>query len=456
MIEIIEKKNIDNKVEVKNKNLERRNSDYSEISIIPQNKNAYYDKDSDICSVNSNLINDSKFDIKSEKSHSNPPKHKKDNKSQNLFIDAEDKENNEKNKNKTYHNDNVSNKIKDNLAYNNPSSTSKALKSNKKSSKDDDDDEENKNLNYQYGAVGEFFQKKFNFMNKAKITKELFEKTDELLSLEEFKDKYNTFPYIYLADLKKHHLIYFTFIACNDNNNIFLKLSYFSLTINFYFGLNTMLIFDSNMSDAYYDKEKAKPVYIFMNLILPFIICGLISFVIKILIMPSYCINKIIRKIQDNENLQKLVNNKENIVPQLVEVENNNKKKGNRGRSIKNVPKSNKINQPQNIYSKEYLNEKDKLDKELSSIYQYYIKKVMIYFIASFIILTLNWYMMTSFCAIFKNTGTKLIVNSSISLLASFILPFILGLIPSVLGLLAIKTKSEVIYRIYKFINIII
>ena len=208
------------------------------------------------------------------------------------------------------------------------------------------------------------------------------------------------------------------------------------------------------MSDAYYDKEKAKPAYILMNLLLPFIICGLISFVIKILIMPSYCINKIVRKIQDDEDLKKYIN-KAKIDAQLIEVENKRQKKGKR--SIKNVKaNSKKVNQQDNTVSKEYLNEKDKLESELGSIYNYYIKKVMIYFIAGFIILTLNWYMMTSFCAIFKNTGTKLIVNSFISLLASFILPFILGLIPSALGFLAIKTKSEIIYRIYQFINIIL
>ena len=248
VIEIIENKKIDNKEEVKNKKLERRKSDYSEISIIPQNKNAYYDKDSDICSVNSNLIDsNSKFDLKSEKNYPNPPR-RNENKSQNLHMEPNDNKNNEENKSnnknfhQTFHNDNVSNKIKDKLTYNNISSDSKALKSDNKKSINDNKD--NKNRGYQYGVVGEFFQKRFNFMNKAKITKELFEKTDELLTLEEFDEKYSTFPYIYLADLKKHHLIYFTFIACNDNNNLFLKLSYFALTINFYCGLNTMLIFN--------------------------------------------------------------------------------------------------------------------------------------------------------------------------------------------------------------------
>ena len=61
-----------------------------------------------------------------------------------------------------------------------------------------------------------------------------------------------------------------------------------------------MLIFDSNMSDAYYDKEKSKPAYIALNLLLPFIICGLVAFIAKIFVMPWYTIYKMVRIIQSN------------------------------------------------------------------------------------------------------------------------------------------------------------
>ena len=88
--------------------------------------------------------------------------------------------------------------------------------------------------------------------------------------------------------------------------------------------------------------------------------------------------------------------------------------------------------------------------------YHFYLKAVLIYFIASFILLTLNWYFMTSYCAIFRNSGLKLIVNSVISVLSSFILPFILGLVPATFGILAIKMRKELFYKIYKKINILL
>ena len=67
-----------------------------------------------------------------------------------------------------------------------------------------------------------------------------------------------------------------------------------------------------------------------------------------------------------------------------------------------------------------------------------------------------NWYMMTSFCSIYRNTGIKLLVNSFVSLFASFIIPLILGVIPTVLGFLAYKTENNVIKKIYEIINFII
>ena len=150
----------------------------------------------------------------------------------------------------------------------------------------------------------------------------------KIITFEEFRNDYNSFPLIYLDDLKKHHLLYFVFCACHDNNNLFLKLSYFSVSINLYFGLNTMLIFDSNMSDAYYDKDKAKPGYILMNLFLPFIICGLIAFIVKVLVMPSYTVEKMIIKIQNNNNLRQFYNGeKKNIEPELIKVEKKEGKK---------------------------------------------------------------------------------------------------------------------------------
>jgi hypothetical protein len=210
-----------------------------------------------------------------------------------------------------------------------------------------------------------------------------------------------------------------------------------------------MLIIDSNMSEAYYDKEKAKAGYIIMNLVLPFLICGLISFAIKLLVMPSYSIDRIIRKIQNNKILREIVLKGEIKLPKIIKVQPKNKdKKDSNGDNNKLEIDNNEV--------PTFESEKSKLEEEFTNYYKFYMKAVMIYFIASFILLALNWYFMTSYCAIFRNSGHKLIVNSVISVLASFIHPFILGLIPAGIGILAIKMKKELFYKIYKKINILL
>ena len=201
------------------------------------------------------------------------------------------------------------------------------------------------------------------------------------------------------------------------------------------------------MSDAYYDKSKSKAGYILMNLLLPFVICGLISFIIKIFIMPQYYISKMIRKIQNN----KIINNSIDVKmePPKEEEKINGKKK----HSIKNKPKNINLGK---IHTEEYIKEIKNLENEFTLIYCSYLKRVTIYYVCAIIILILNWYMMTSFCAIFLNTGVKLISNSFISLLSSFILPFIFALIPTLLGFLSKKKNNNCIYKVYKTINILL
>ena len=398
----------------------RQDSEISDLSKIMKRRNDpdLYAKDKfETESNNSNLNNIE--DLISQGSHiSNPPKN----------GNSSNDNDNEKQEEKDIQLQINKNKISEIIRPEGPNSKSGL---NERKDYDEDQKKDNKKKNY--------FNKIFERMNQVDISK-IMNFSDDILTLEEFGNKYQTFPSIYIADLKKHHLIYFTFVACDDNNNLFLKLSYFSLSINLYFFLNTCLIFNSNMSDAYYGKSK--PEYILMNLLLPFVICGLISFFIKRKIMPQYVLNEITKKIQNNEILRNY------FLSKFKKEETEKKEKPKRRKhGIKNQPHG-IINYPEEV--KKALEE---LDSQLKSIYSFYWKKVLIYYIAVSIFLAFNWYMMTSFCAIFRNTGVKLILNSFISLFASFILPCILALLPTLLGFLAIKSKKELIYKIYNIIN---
>ena len=67
----------------------------------------------------------------------------------------------------------------------------------------------------------------------------------------------------------------------NIINNIFLKLSLFAISIVLYFSLNTLFMTSSKMSNAYFDYENSGPIYVIINLFLPFIICTIIILLLK-------------------------------------------------------------------------------------------------------------------------------------------------------------------------------
>ena len=281
--------------------------------------------------------------------------------------------------------------------------------------------------------------------------KKILNMNDELITLEEFSKTHHSFLSIYLADLKKHHILYFSFCHSKDDiNNIYLKLSLFSISIVLYFSLNTIFMTSSKMSNAYFDTKSSSPVYVLINLFLPFIFCGIIILILKHLIMPNYYVAKIIRTIQGEQAIKEIVGLKE--VEEIAK--NKDIPKETRKRTIINA--KNKVDNLNVKVLNDYEIEKEKLEKKLIPLYPKYKKIVIIYFLVGLIFLGINWYMMTSFCAIFKNSGVKLIVNSIISLITSFIYPCLLGIIPTLIGLLAKKLNNKIIYKVYRFINKVI
>ena len=282
--------------------------------------------------------------------------------------------------------------------------------------------------------------------------KKILNTNDELISLDEFCKKHKNFISIYLADLKKHHILYFSFSNWKtDINNIYLKISLFSISIVLYFSLNTIFMTSSKMANVYFDPKNSNGTCALINLFLPFIICGIIILILKYFILPINYIIKVVRTIQSEKTLKDQLG-----VSQLEEIANNeniptNKKK----RSIKNA--KNKIKESLDVrVIGEYEVEKNKLQNKLSPLSPKYKKIIIFYFLIGFIFLGINWYMITSFCAVFRNSGVKLIVNSIVSLIASFALPCLLGFIPTLVGFLAKKLNNRIIFKVYKFINKVI
>ena len=427
----ISKENNKEKKDDKIIDIKKKKTDSSYISKFSQVKKAkeegFYDNDSNIFKDNdSSQISKDIYDLISEDSNhkANPPKSKKD------LSDNEQKENEII--------ESIPKKISVISVQNSKMNMKSSNEQIKKPNEDLDEIKEEKEENKE--------SKKANVNN-------ILNTNEEIMPFSEFVDNHKNFTSIYLADLKKHHIIYFSFCySKNDINNIYLKLSLFSISIILYFSLNTIFMINSKMANVYFDFGSSSPIYVLINLILPYIICGIIILLLKRYILYNHYVTKIIKTIQENKELRRIVGI-DKVQEQIIKY--------------KDIPKKNKKHIIKNVRNKgvetldvkiqnEYQNQKDIIQSKLLPLYPKYKKIVAIYFLVGFIFLAINWYMMTSFCAIYKNTGVKLIVNSFVSLLASFIFPCILGLIPSLVGFLSKKLNNRILYKIYKTINKVI
>ena len=84
--------------------------------------------------------------------------------------------------------------------------------------------------------------------------------------------------------------------------------------------------------------------------------------------------------------------------------------------------------------------------------------KFTIFFILNFILLTLFWYYLTSFNAIYENTQIYLLENTFISFGISLVYPFIINIFPMIIRMSSIHSKNndqEYLYKISQILQII-
>ena len=82
--------------------------------------------------------------------------------------------------------------------------------------------------------------------------------------------------------------------------------------------------------------------------------------------------------------------------------------------------------------------------------------KYAIFFVLNIILLSLFWYYLTCFNAIYQNTKIYLIKNTLISFAILMIYPFIINIIPAILRKLSLKNSNkECLYNTSKVIQIL-
>ena len=90
-----------------------------------------------------------------------------------------------------------------------------------------------------------------------------------------------------------------------------------------------------------------------------------------------------------------------------------------------------------------------------SNVKRNLVIKYVIFFILGILFLWFFWMLLSSFGAVFQNTQITVFENAMISFGVSFIYPFFINLIPCILRIQSLSSKSEYIYNFSKVLQLL-
>ena len=201
---------------------------------------------------------------------------------------------------------------------------------------------------------------------------------------------------IYCSILKNNHLIIFTFFQNVDYNLRTIKISFFFVSIALYFAINCSFFNDNSMHKLFLDLGEYKILNQIPQMLYSVIVSSFISFLLKTISLSG---KKILL-------LKSLTDYKTTLI-KAVHIE--------------------------------------KCEK---------LKIILFYFI-SFVFLSVFWYFVACFCAVYVNTQKVLIHDTIISFLISMIYPFGYCLISSIFRIISLKSrkKKECLYKLSLYLS---
>ena len=204
-----------------------------------------------------------------------------------------------------------------------------------------------------------------------------------------------SFNKTYLDFLRREHLIIFTFFVCNDYNLIYIKYTRFIFLIVTDMALNVIFFSDDSMHKIFLNYGK----YDFVQQIPQIIYATIISKLIETFLCYLSLTDKYIYQIKN--------------------------------------------------FSKQ--NERDNVFKILRCIEF----KLIIFYIFIFLFFIFYWYLVSVFCAIYKNTQIIFLKDALSSFIFGNILPFIIYLFPTTLRIISLKSQKHKLEYLFKLSNII-
>jgi len=206
-----------------------------------------------------------------------------------------------------------------------------------------------------------------------------------------------TFWQYYISQLKRGHLIIFTFITTDDYNLRQIKILLFIVSFTLFFTINGFFFGDDSMDQIYEDNA----IFNFLFQLPQILYSSIVSSVIDIILNKLTISEEQILEMKKEEDIEKC------------------KQKANK---IKNCLKL----------------------------------KLIIFLILSSILMLFFWYFISCFCAVYGNTQLILIEDTFISFGTSMLYPFGLKLIPAIFRIPALrapKRDKKYLYKISLLLN---
>ena len=198
---------------------------------------------------------------------------------------------------------------------------------------------------------------------------------------------------IYWSLLKREHPFIFTFITKDDYNITIIKYSRFIFLLCTDMAMNVFFFSDETMHKMFLDYGK----YNFIQQIPQIIYSTLISKIIETLLCFLSMTDKYYYQIKDSKNINK------KVLSQIIKCAN---------------------------------------------------IKISFFFIFAILMFAFYWYLITCFCAVYKNTQIAFIKDSLSSFLFGNLIPFVIYLFPSLFRIISLKSNIFCSKCLYELSNI--
>ena len=222
--------------------------------------------------------------------------------------------------------------------------------------------------------------------------------TEEELNFAEFEEAkaqdHRTFVQYYWSLLKMKQIFIFTFYTSKDHNLRIIKIALFILFLSFYFAFTALFFNDSIMRQLYIYRGNTDAAVHIPNIILSSICCLIMSLIVRFILLSERDIMKVVRE------------------------------------TLKDKRKS--------------LSEQTRLKIKV---------KVIILFVVSILLISLCWYYVAAFCAIFKNSQGHYFTNVLFSFIICNIWPCVTSLIAPIFRLKSIKEGGKCMYKFSQIIS---